>query len=79
MNHPSTREAQPRKPYTPPAVTHLNPTNDPSSSLLEKLRSSLRQLDLILRLNPNDSAAAKLQQTLRRTLAEQESRQPTTA
>ena len=79
MSNQPNSEVRSRKPYTPPTVTQLNPTNDPSPSLLEKLRLSLNQLDFILRVNPNDSAAAELQQSLRRALAEQESRQPTTA
>ncbi len=79
MSNPPNSDVRSRKPYTPPAVTQLNPTNDPSPSLLEKLRASLNQLDFILRVNPTDSAAAELQQTLRRTLAEQESLQPTSA
>ena len=79
MSIQPTREARPRKPYTPPTATQLNPTHDPSSSLSEKLRSNLKQLDAVLTRNPNDSTAAELQQALRHTLAEQESRQPTTA
>ena len=47
--------------------------------MLEKVRSSLNYLDEILRVNPNDSDAAKLQQTLRRTLDELEGRRPHTA
>ena len=79
MSNQSTREVRPRKAYTPPTVTQLSPTHDPSSSLSEKLHSNLKQLDAVLTLNPNDSTAAELQQALRRALAEQESRQPITA
>jgi hypothetical protein len=79
LSNQPTREARPRRPYTPPAVTQLNPTHNPSSSLPEKFRSNLKQLDAVLTLNPNDSIAAELQQALRRALAEQESRQPATA
>jgi hypothetical protein len=43
--------------------------------LPEKVRSSLKELDAILQLNPNDSEAAQLQQALRRMLDELESKQ----
>jgi hypothetical protein len=74
-----TRDVRPRKPYIPPAFTLLHPTHDPSPILLQKVRSSLKELGAILRVNPNDSGAAELQQALRRTLAELESKQPVTA
>lgn len=74
LSNQPTHEIRPRKAYAPPAVAQLLPTNNPSSSLLEKLHSTLKQLDAVVTFNPNDSAAAELQQTLPRTLVEQESR-----
>jgi hypothetical protein len=72
-NHP-TRDAFARKSYLPPAFTKLFPTKNPSPSLPDKVRSSLKELDAILRANPDDSEAAQLQQALRHMLEELESK-----
>jgi hypothetical protein len=72
-NHP-TRDVRPRKSYVPPAFTKLFPSKNPRPSLQEKVRSSLKQLDAILRSDPTDSEAAQLQQALRNMLRELESK-----
>jgi hypothetical protein len=76
--HP-TRDSRPRKSYIPPIFTKLRATSDPAPGLVEKIHSSLKHLDDILRLDPNDAEAIQLQQALRLMLDEMESRQPAAA
>jgi hypothetical protein len=77
-NHPNG-EVRPKKFYLPPAFTKLSPTNKPSPALIDKVRSSLKELEAMLRADPNDSVAADLQQALRHMLDELESKQPIAA
>jgi hypothetical protein len=76
--HP-TRDVQPRKFYIPPFFTKLRPGQDSPPSLREKVRSSLKHLDNILRLDPDDTEAAQLQVALRHMLHELEAKQPAAA
>jgi hypothetical protein len=75
LSHHPNSEVRPRKLYIPPAFRKLYPAQNPAPSLIEKVRSSLKELESMLRADPNDSVAADLQRALRHMLDELEPKQ----
>ena len=76
--HPKT-ELSPSKQWTPPKVTKIDLSNAPYADVIDILRSTVRQSERDVALNPNDPGAKEMNRSLRRMLDDLESRQSDSA
>lgn len=75
--HPTT--VSPSKSWTTPKITKIDLNNAPYADVIDILRSTVRQSERDVALNPNDPGAKEMYRSLRRMLDDLESTQSDSA